>query len=310
MAYRLLAGVAASALLLGSAASGDDWGRNNRGWDRGYDRHHHNRHRDNDGDDAALLGGGAILGLVVGSALADGGGSSRSTYSYGYSQPSYGYGSNNYGYDYTYSQPNYGYSQPSYGYAQPSYGYAPPAYQPAPAYNYAPPVQTYAAAPKACPEVRSGRTATGAVIGGVLGGLLGSGVAANGAREEGTAVGALVGAGLGGSIGHSTSNCNNSAGYYQAGYTPPPGVIGGPLGAPSYPSQGYPPQQGYGYENDLYGGPGYEPGYDDYTGSSGAYAGEECERTTRITRMPDGSEINEPVTVCRQANYDGWSVQN
>jgi hypothetical protein len=237
MAYRLLAGAAASALLLAGAANADDWGRGHyRGgwndWDRG---HHGYRHHDDDddGEDAALLIGGALLGLVVGSAIADSG-DSHSSYSYGsyggYSSPSYG--------------PSYGYGYDSYGYSPPSYGsYAPPPYTPAPTYSYATP--TYVA---------------------------------------------------GGSIGNSTAKCAESGGYYQTG-----GLVGGPLGAPApaYPSYPSEPEY-YPYEDDLYGGPGYQ--------SSGP-AAEECERVMQVTKLPDGREIHEPVTVCRQAYYGDWNVE-
>jgi hypothetical protein len=298
MAYRLLAGAAVSALLLAGTANADDWHRgygrgHDRGWDNDWDRGHGYRHHDDDGEEAALLIGGALLGLVVGSALADSdGGSSYSYGSYGgYSSPSYGYGYDSYGY----GQPSYGYSQPTYGYG----GYAPAPYTPAPTYSYATP--SYGAAPTYvggtnCSQARTGRTATGAVVGAVVGGLLGSGVSGNGAREEGTAVGAVTGALLGGSIGNSTAKCDQG-GYYQTG-----GLVGGPLGqpAPAYPS--YPSQpEYYPYEDELYGGPGYE--------SSGP-AAEECERVMQVTQLPDGREIHEPVTVCRQAYYGDWNVED
>ncbi len=286
MAHRLLAVAAASAFLVAGTATADDDGWRRRGhdrWDRGWSHdwdhghgHGHRRHHDDD-DDAALLIGGAILGLVVGAALADDG-DRGSSYNYGYA-PDYGYD-----YGYTYGQPDYGYSSPSHGYT------------PAPTYNYSTaPSATYAASTP-CAQVRSGRTATGAVIGGVVGGLLGNGVAADKNREEGTAVGAALGSVIGGSLARSSADCASSAGYYQTGYAPP---------APAYPSQpsyGY-SEPSYSYEDELYGGPSAP-------GSSSGPAAEECERVMRVTALPDGREIHEPVTVCRQAHFGDWSVQD
>jgi hypothetical protein len=131
-------------------------------------------------------------------------------------------------------------------------------------------------------------------------------VAADGAREEGTAVGAVAGSLLGGSIGHSTASCAESAGYYQTGGAP---YYGGPLGSapPAYPAPSYPSSPDYGaepsyrYEDELYGGP-------ELKGGSGP-AAEECQRVMRVTELPDGREIHEPITVCREAHYGEWNVQ-
>lgn len=275
---------ALAALAFSGAASADDHRRD--GWNRGhhdggyrhggYDhrRGHHGRRHDDDGDDAALLIGGAILGLVVGAALADDG-------------------------------PD---RAPTYTYADPSYGYG---YEPAPSYGYAPqaaPRASYASSP--CSNVRGGRTATGAVVGGLVGGLLGNGVAASKNREEGTAVGAVVGSVIGGSIGNSSTQCNDAyaqpAGYYQtSGYVYEPQVYGGAgASAPSYGSSyGQDYGQGYGQSDELLGAPG---------GSESTYNGpaaEECERSWRVTTFPDGREVREPVYICREAYYGDWEVR-
>lgn len=279
MAYRLLMGAtAAAALIAGTATADDNWGRHGRGWDSGWRGHgarHHYRHHD-DNDDAALLIGGAIVGLAIGSILSES--NSRSSSYSSYAEPSYAY-------DYGYAQP-----APSYGYVEPSYSYATPA-----------PQATYAAATP-CRQVRSGRTATGAIIGGVVGGLLGNGVAADKNRDEGTAVGAALGSVIGGSIGNQSADCAAAApaGYYQTGYSPDPAYSSGPYsgGLESYPSE---PSSSW--ENELYGGP------EDSSSYSGP-AAEECQSVMRVTALPDGREIHEPVEVCREAYYGDWDVRD
>jgi hypothetical protein len=68
------------------------------------------------------LFGGAVLGAVVGGAIA------RSYYGYGYGYPAYSYGYPAYGYGSygypAYSYGSYGYPAYSYGYARPYYGYS------------------------------------------------------------------------------------------------------------------------------------------------------------------------------------------
>jgi len=163
--------------------------------------------------------------------------------------------------------------------------------QAAPGYSYA---------SQGCGAPSSGRTASGAIVGGLVGGLLGSSVSGHGAREEGTAVGVVVGSLIGGAVANDRSKCGPSAsaqgpgGYYQAsGYTYEE------AGA----APGYDYEQPYSYEQELYGGPESTPST--YTGP----AAEECQSSWRVTTLPDGTEIREPVDVCREANYGGWTVR-
>ena len=304
MLQRLLASAAVGAFLFAGVASADDgWGRRGHGWDRGYDsrsydsrwdrgRRDYRHHDDDDDNDAALLIGGAIVGLAVGALIASSNDSGGAQYGGQYNDPGYGYG---------YAEPSYSYASPP-----PSYSYATPA--PAPTYGgYTSPNTgvTYANMGVPCRQAREGRTATGAVIGGVIGGLIGNGVAADGVRGEGTAVGAVLGSTIGGSIGNSTAECGGApaTGYQQTGYTyqeyntAPYSESYGGLGSNE------PYTEEYRWEDDLYGGPSSEPSY------SGP-AAEECERVMRVTTLPDGREIHEPIEVCREAHYGEWSPRN
>ncbi|MGD2132102.1 MAG: glycine zipper 2TM domain-containing protein [Maricaulaceae bacterium] len=313
MAYRLLSGAAACALLAATPTFADDhrwrggghsdWGYSD--WDRHGGRDHR-RHHDDDGDDAALLIGGAIVGLALGSLLSDNSSSHSSGSYYSYSQPSYAGYSQPYYPDPFYQDPYYsgGYGLadpgPSYGYAPPSYGYG----APSGGVTYVNETQ-YAGA--GCQQVRSGRTASGAVIGGIIGGLMGNGIAADGNRDEGTAVGAVLGSVVGGSIGSSSADCASApAQVYQSTYPSAPApYYGGGAPAQQYPYQSEP---------ELYGGPDYEYrdyGYEEpYEDSYSGPAARECERVMRVTPLPDGREIHEPVEVCREAYYGDWSTKN
>jgi hypothetical protein len=192
-----------------------------------------------------------------------------------------------------------------------------------------------------CADVKTNGRVAGAVIGGLLGGALGNGVAAKGNRDEGTALGALVGAAIGSGVGGQNVDCNptrygpaNTTAYRQPVYQ-----------QPVYGEGGYYRQSGYGHSSndDLYGGrtvygqrqpvyqqpvyqqPVYQqtgvvygsqtqPSHDPYGRdygypvSSGTPVARDCQTVTRITRLPDGSEIREPITACREASYGSWQV--
>lgn len=84
------------------------------GYKNGYSYRHRHHHENNAG--AAIAG--ALVGGVLGYALANSHGYGYNQRSYGYSYPSYGYGNYGYGPSYGYSYPNYG-----YGYTDQGYGY-------------------------------------------------------------------------------------------------------------------------------------------------------------------------------------------
>jgi len=278
MGFRtLVIGTAATAaLVLAGTASADDHrrGHNSRGWDSGHYSGSYNSHRGHRGRSYHRRhhnNNDDTAALLIGGAILGLVVGAALSNKSSSSAPSY-----------SYSAP----PPPSYGYqSQPSYGYAP---QAAPAYSNA---------SQGCGG-GGGRIVSGALVGGLVGGLLGSGVSGHGAREEGTAVGAVLGSAIGGAIASDRSKCNtsgyaqNAGGYYQtSGYT-----YEQPAAAPAYE----PP---YSYEQELYGGPGTTPST--YSGP----AAEECERSWRVTTLPDGTEMREPVDVCREANYGGWTVR-
>lgn len=168
----------------------------------------------------------------------------------------------------------------------------------------------------ACDNVRGGRQAAGALVGGIIGGLIGNGVAADNASDSGTAVGAVLGAVAGGAIAGNSVECSYDDHADRGGY-----------GYASYPSQDYRSHRraapyrtsgGYGYgddrgyrpirDEDLYGDPAYGGGYTSSRSSSPA--ARECETVYRITKLPDGKEIHEPVEACREAYYGDWGVRN
>ncbi|MBI1339214.1 glycine zipper 2TM domain-containing protein [bacterium] len=176
-----------------------------------------------------------------------------------------------------------------------------------------------------CRDIRGDKQVAGAVLGGVVGGLLGNGVAARNAKDEGAVLGALVGALAGSEIGRGDVNCNaQEFGYGNRDYAY----------APTYPDYGgrgygtYQPHYSYGSSDYEYRNPGsfrrtkstgrrdtYR--HDDLAGGrhrdyrySDDYAGRECADARRITRLPDGREIHEPVEACRYAYYSDWDVRN
>lgn len=144
-----------------------------------------------------------------------------------------------------------------------------------------------------CQSSRSNRTIGGGAIGAVAGAVLGSQVAARGHRTDGSVLGAVVGAVAGGMIGRSTANsgyaCNAPV---QGAYDP---YYGQPYGN-QYP------QQGYGDNSGLYGGPYQQSAY----GYGDSY--QDCRMGERIVRDPYGREYREPVRMCRAAN-GSWYPQ-
>jgi hypothetical protein len=85
------------------------------GYNRGYSSHREHRHSDNAG--AAIAG--ALVGGILGYALASSQGHRYDYPSYGYNsyqyRPGYSYGYPSYGYNGSYASPNYGYNG-GYGY--------------------------------------------------------------------------------------------------------------------------------------------------------------------------------------------------
>lgn len=196
-----------------------------------------------------------------------------------------------------------------------------------------------------CADVRGDKQVAGAVLGGVVGGLLGNGVAARNTKEEGAVLGALVGAIAGSQIGRGDVDCNPRVydGYigdrglpivraddYRYQTTPygqtPYGYS--PYGQTAYGQTPY-GQTPYGYSpGHSYPHPGaYQAarstgrrnkhphqGLADRDGRDYRYeddfAGRECADARRITRLPDGREIHEPIEACRYAYYGDWDVRD
>jgi hypothetical protein len=188
-----------------------------------------------------------------------------------------------------------------------------------------------------CQGLRGDRQVAGAVVGGLLGGAIGNGVASRGTRDEGTALGALLGAAIGSAVSGDTVNCDygqTQNTYGQAygqnyGYTQNYGYANQqPAAVPyawrnrghdSYGTQTYGTpvygSQSYGYQG--YGNQGYDRGgYDSYGtryasntyGSGSSYGQQQCETVYRVTLLPDGRELREPVQACREPVYTDWRV--
>lgn len=161
-----------------------------------------------------------------------------------------------------------------------------------------------------CQRIQRDQQVGGALIGGVLGGLAGYGLAGNpGVEEEGALLGAVVGAVAGSQFGKSGTNCN-------------PRVYGGNARTIAHK----PPSRYNDYaraplgDRDLRGAPApyrHAPtttypapttSYPAPTSGQPVPAAKECEEVKRVTRLPDGREIHEPVTACREAYYGDWGV--
>ena len=160
-----------------------------------------------------------------------------------------------------------------------------------------------------CETVRRGQGTGGALIGGVLGGLAGLGLAGNeGVEDEGAALGALVGAVAGSEFAKSRTKCSPS--------------VYGPNGQISGRQSVYSASDLRGGQHEQYGQYGYndyaDEGYydrhsdyreDSYYGRERP-AAKECETVMQVTKFPDGREMHEPVTVCREAFYGDWNLRN
>ncbi|MEM6625925.1 MAG: hypothetical protein AAGB25_04540 [Pseudomonadota bacterium] len=177
---------------------------------------------------------------------------------------------------------------------------------------------------EACRGVSDENRLAGALMGGVIGGFIGNGVAADGVRDEGSVLGALLGAAAGAEIARNSADCDPT--YYgpdrhgydyrsteysrinqHPDYDDPSGVYGqtapySPTSVDVYDDQ-YAENDAktddyhlYGNNYEGYGSDRYEP------------AAVECETVKRITRLPDGSELHEPVRACRKAYYGDWSL--
>ena len=180
--------------------------------------------------------------------------------------------------------------------------------------------QTYRGYDDGCQVQRKNNQAAGAVLGAVIGGVLGSNIAGHGHRGDGTAVGAGLGALTGAAAGSSTTCAPPPTRYgygatpYPANADPYPDDNGALAGAPQFSPDDYPPD-GSVYENRgsarlrhrharVYAGDADTYRYQD------EYAGRDCTTVSQVTKLPDGSSIQKPVEVCREARYGGWEVQN
>lgn len=187
-----------------------------------------------------------------------------------------------------------------------------------------------------CGRLNQDRSTAGAVVGGLIGGAIGNGVASRGTRDEGTAIGALLGAAIGAGIGGKSTNCDTSSSFLGQSYGQNYGQGYGysqfghdahgydPYGYNSYGSgsvlAGGPGYRGYDYGPRYVGHPAPNPrdrnlnrGWTDYRNdgfASGYGTGPaQCETVTRITRLPDGRELREPVQACREPVYTDWEVR-
>ena len=178
--------------------------------------------------------------------------------------------------------------------------------------------QSYRSYDDGCSLQRKNSEAAGAVLGAVIGGVLGSNIAGHGHRGDGTAVGVGLGALTGAAAGSST-NC---------ALPPPPPRYG--YGAAPYAGNAEPyPEDGgalAGAPRSSYAEDGVYDNRDSarmrhrhtrvYAGDTDTYkyqddsAGRDCTTVSQVTKLPDGSSIQKPVEVCREARYGGWEVQN
>ena len=180
--------------------------------------------------------------------------------------------------------------------------------------------QTYRGYDDGCVVQRKNSQAAGAVLGAVIGGVLGSNIAGRGHRGDGTAVGAGLGALTGAAAGGSTTCAPPPPRYgygatpYPANAEPYPDDNGALAGAPQSSPDDYPPDASV-YDNRssarmrhrharVYAGDADTYRYQD------EYAGRDCTTVSQVTKLPDGSSIQKPVEVCREARYGGWEVQN
>ena len=187
---------------------------------------------------------------------------------------------------------------------------------PASAQSYGPGYDAYG---QRCENVRKNNQAAGAVLGAVFGGVLGSNIAGRGHRGDGTAVGAGLGALTGAAAGSSTTCApppppRYGAAPYPANAEPYPDDDA-LAGAPGSSADDYPPDAGV-YDHR---GPArmrhrharlYADNADTYKYQGDDYAGRDCTTVSQITKLPDGSSIQKPVEVCREARYGDWEVQN
>lgn len=145
-----------------------------------------------------------------------------------------------------------------------------------------------------CRNIQKQNTITGAVLGGIAGGVIGNEVAARGVRTEGRVLGALVGAVTGSQIGRQNVDCDpvryGPDRVYQTGYRD---------GAYRYDTSND------WRHDDLYGGRN-----DNSEVGHSPENMQDCQTVMRITTLPDGREIHEPVLACRDMQYGPWSVRN
>lgn len=193
-----------------------------------------------------------------------------------------------------------------------------------------------------CERERDDNRVAGTIIGAVAGGLLGAAIADddgghrrhrgyrghrrhhgynhnnNGDEVAGALIGGVLGAVVGGEIASSNTNCHTrSARYAYDNIAPPTRQAFAPsqpyrTSAPTYPAA--PPVQ-YPAEQPLYGGPEAQntppsqPVRITRTDPVQPTAPAACETVQRETRLPDGTLVREPVSVCQDA-YGEWQMQN
>ena len=165
--------------------------------------------------------------------------------------------------------------------------------------------------------------------GSVLGGLLGAAIGSEVGKRNADCV-----------RGVGSTYQTGSYGSQYGGYASNTGYVRDLDGGPYYGGSTY--DRGYSYGSTTYGQPTYggvtygQPTYGtaprgaayghpanrhrDHAyrtsgttygttyGSNPNVANRQCETTTQITVLPDGREIHEPVTVCREAYYNDWQV--
>lgn len=141
--------------------------------------------------------------------------------------------------------------------------------QPASAQSYPSYHDEHVELQRQCAQSRQNRMVGGAIIGGLAGALLGREVADRGVRGEGAALGAVVGAAAGAGIGRSTARCEQVQGSYDPYY--------------GQRQDGY-----YSGDDDLYGGPYRQAGYE-----------RDCRMGEVITRDRRGREYREEAWLCR-----------
>lgn len=215
-----------------------------------------------------------------------------------------------------------------------------------PSYGYQDGYQVRQSSGGGCERERDDNRVAGTIIGAVAGGLLGAAIADNdgghhgyrsrgyrghrgygrhrghhrggdGDEIAGALIGGVLGAVVGGEIASSGTDCQTrNTRYAYDNIAPPTRQAFAPsqpyqTAAPAYTTQPqYPAQSAYpAVEQPLYGGPA-----DPITPPSQPVritrtdVAPQCQTVQRETRLPDGSVVREPVSVCQGSNGE-WQMQ-